>query len=153
MSWSRFGPDDLSTPATVENVSGFNICNYQASFFLACLLHWRLASYGGSFETSLEGSQKKISFKASQFLLDIWIQYQLSVMWEKPLRFYLMLKGVQESWSSSGDSTLQCKVSALLYRPYNSADGSITLFYMTLALKLLDQPQERFMKVQGNFTL
>lgn len=68
MSWNKFGPDDLSTPATVENVSGFNICNYWASFFIACLLHWRLAPYGGSFETSLEGSQKKSLSKPANFV-------------------------------------------------------------------------------------
>lgn len=96
---------------------------------------------------------RKNLFQSQPILLDIWIQYQLSVMWENPPWFYLMQKDIRESWCSSGDSTLQCKVSALLYRPYNSADGSVTPFYMMLALKLLDQPQERFMKVQGNFTL
>lgn len=62
-----------------------------------------------------------------------------------------MLENMQESWCSSGDSTLECIISALLYHPYSSADGSVTPFYMTLALKLLDQPQERFVKVQGKF--
>lgn len=96
---------------------------------------------------------RKNLFQSQPNLLDIWIQYQLSVIWEKTLWFSLMLKDIQESWCSSGDSTLECNLSALLYRPYNSADGSVTPFYMMLAIKLLDQPQERFMKIQGNFTL
>lgn len=135
MSWSKFGLDDISTPATKENGSGFNSCIYQAAFFLASLLQWRLASYRGSFETRLDGSQKKLSLKSSQFLLGIWIQYQLSVMWANHFGFIWGWKIYANLGFSLVIQLYMCKVSTLLYHCYNSADGNVTPFYRTLALK------------------